>query len=131
VPPRKPTIGDLAALEKLLVSARSKRTLAQWVKKLPNGRRGRPKADDELWLAGFELLCRTAEREDGHNRAGVSRFALLKTLAPAFGLSGKSPEAIARRLTKMLRKRNFSDQELYDLLKVTDPSKVRFFEDEP
>lgn len=77
-----------------------------------------------VWLAGLELLLRTAVRE----RPEVKRFTLLKDIAPMLGLSGKTPERIARRIETKLRDRKFSDQELYEILKVDDPSKVTFWE---
>ena len=124
--PRNPSHDDLAALRQLLANAGSKRTLRRWIDDLPStGKRGRPKANDDIWLAGIELVCRTAVRE----RPEIKRFELLKTIVlPTLGLAGKNPEVIARRIANALRARKFTDQELFEILKVSDPSKVIFWE---
>lgn len=124
--PRHPTPDDLAALRQLLAKAGSKRALRRWVDDLPSaGKGGRPKANDDIWLAGIELVCRTAVRE----RPEIKRFELLKTIVlPTLGLAGKNPDVIARRIANALRARKFTDQELYGILKVSDPSKVTFWE---
>ena len=56
--PRKPSPDNLAALRRLLADAGSKTALRRWVSDLPNTKATKPKANDEPFLVGLEIMCR-------------------------------------------------------------------------
>ena len=127
--PRKPTPDNLAALCQLLTDARSKTTLRRWVSDLPNTKATKPKANDEPFLIGLEIMCRLGERQGIDRHYMLTRFVEGDT-NKVFG-KGK-PGSIARRFAKKLKAKHFTERQLNALMKklgVPDPSKLRLIFD--
>lgn len=118
---RKPAPDDLAALDDLLARALkiagSKQAVHERLNALP-GKRGRPKANDAVWLAGLEIVCRLGERQGIDRHDMLTRFAQADT-SNVFGPG--TPDSIARRFMKRLKEKNITELELNDLLQPHGP----------
>ena len=109
--PRKPTPDDLAALDDLLTRALdiagSKQAVLERLSTLPGGR-GRPEAaSDNEMLSRLARYVRLAKEVPGLPPMTALRWA---AQADPESHPGTNPDAVARRLYKKLKARNFSER---------------------